>query len=80
MNRSYMNRSSASLAIAAALALGGGASIAPARAAPPTVTPTPGYDARLQQRTTAPVIYAPAAPAPQPVLRRHKKHRHDSAH
>ncbi len=38
---------------AALLALGGFAALAPARAAPPTVTPSPGYDARLQEQHAA---------------------------
>src|SRR6266404_3803837 len=47
-----------SLAVAALMALGGWAVVAPARAAPPTVTPSPGYDARLQeQRAAASAIY-----------------------
>ena len=45
-----MKRCCASLAIAVVAALGGWASLAPANAAPPTVTPSPGYDARLQEQ------------------------------
>ena len=45
-----MKRFYAKLAIAAAVALGGSASMMPASAAPPTVTPSPGYDARLQEQ------------------------------
>jgi hypothetical protein len=54
--------------------------LAPARAAPPTVTPSPGYDARLQEQRAAPSVYPPAAPAPRPVHRRHVRRAHDAAH
>jgi hypothetical protein len=67
-------------AIAAGVALGGGVLLAPASAAPPTVTPSPGYDARLQEQHAAstaagPVIYQPVAP----VHRRHVKRAHGDA-
>jgi hypothetical protein len=77
-----MKRFYASCAIAAVVALGGLASMAPANAAPPTVTPTPGYDARLQEQraAAAPVIYDPVVRAPKPVLRRHVKRNYGSAH
>ena len=39
--------------------------VAPARAVPPTVTPSPGYDARLQESRSASTIYMPA-PRPRP--------------
>lgn len=46
-------------------------------AAPPTVTPSPGYDARLQeQRAAAATIYQPAVPISRPISRRHIRHRH----
>jgi hypothetical protein len=78
--RNDMTRFDASLAAAAIAALGGWVLVAPANAAPPTVTPSPGYDARLQeQRTAAPVIYQPVAPAPVPVHRRHPKRTNDGA-
>jgi len=61
----------APLAIAAIL---GWALLIPAHAAPPTVTPSPGYDARLQeQRTTAVRTYEPAAPVTKPVAPRRAK-------
>jgi hypothetical protein len=44
-----MKRFYPSLAVAALMVLGGSAFVAPASAAPPTVTPSPGYDARLQE-------------------------------
>jgi hypothetical protein len=67
------------LAVAAVAALGGWAAMAPASAAPPTVTPSPGYDARLQEQRAAPGIHEPAAPGPGPVIRRHAR-RHHRAH
>ena len=47
------------------------ASLMPARAAPPTVTPSPGYDARLQEQRAA----SRAADAPIAKPRRVKKPR-----
>jgi len=47
----------------------------PAHAVPPTVTPSPGYDARLQEqraRSQAPVL-APAGTAAKPSASRRKK-------
>lgn len=66
-------------AIAAVVALGGLALMAPASAAPPTVTPSPGYDARLQEQRAARTYYEPVAPDPRPLLRRHPKRTHHSA-
>jgi hypothetical protein len=40
-------------AIALGAALFGGAAVGPAIAAPPTVVPSPGYDARLQEQRAA---------------------------
>jgi hypothetical protein len=81
-----MNRFCASLATAAAVVLGGLLPMVPASAAPPTVTPSPGYDARLQeQRATQ--TYSASAPVsepvvrhPQPQPRHHAKRVHDGAH
>jgi hypothetical protein len=70
-----MKRYDMSLAIALALAFGG-LVLAPANAAPPTVTPSPGYDARLQEQHDASRI----APAPLPVHRRHVRRVHGQAH
>jgi hypothetical protein len=74
----------AGLAIAVVVALGAGASIVPASAAPPTVTPSPGYDARLQEQRAARTIYEPAyepaVPYAKPVSRRRVKRIHDGAH
>jgi hypothetical protein len=76
--RNAMKRFYASCAIAAAVALGGWASVMPANAAPPTVTPSPGYDARLQEQraATAPVIYEPVIRPGKPVSRRHVNRPH----
>jgi hypothetical protein len=54
------------------LAFGGWALIVPAYAVPPTVTPSPGYDARLQEQRNATTVYQPAAP----VVPARKPHRH----
>jgi hypothetical protein len=66
-----------SLAIAVAL----GGQMIPARAAPPTVTPSPGYDARLQEsHAPSRTYYEPAVRIPTPVHRRHVKRVHDGVH
>jgi hypothetical protein len=79
--RKCMNRFYTSCVIAAVAALGSW--IAPANAAPPTVTPSPGYDARLQEQRAAQKIYEPVAPAVRPlkpVSRRPVKHIHHDAY
>jgi hypothetical protein len=64
------------LAIAVALMIfGGGMPMIPAHAAPPTVTPSPGYDARLQEQHAAASAHQPAAPVHP---RRVRRHRHDA--
>lgn len=70
-----MKRFYANCAIAALVALGGLASVVPAGAAPPTVTPSPGYDARLQEQRTA-RTYRPAVTIANPVRRRPVKRIH----
>lgn len=72
-----MNDMKRRCAIAAILmTLCSGAFFAPARAAPPTVTPSPGYDARLQEQHAASTAQPPA---PAPVSRRRgRRHRHDA--
>jgi hypothetical protein len=70
-----MKRFYAKCAMVAVAALGGWSLLTPAQAAPPTVTPSPGYDARLQQQRAA----LTAAPAPTPMAPRVKR-RHRSAH
>ena len=75
-----MKRFYASLAIAAVMALVGWASLTPADAAPPTVTPSPGYDARLQEQRAAQRNYEPVVRYPRPVSRRHARRIHGDAH
>ena len=74
-----MKQFCASLALAAVMACGGTLT-APARAAPPTVTPTPGYDARLQEQRAAQSYYEPVVRAPAAMHRRHVRRHHDGAH
>jgi hypothetical protein len=51
--------------------------ISQVQAAPPTVTPSPGYDARLQEQRAASRL-APTDPVIRPVYRRHHARRsHD---
>ena len=60
----------------AVLAIAGWLSVIPAHAAPPTVTPSPGYDARLQeQRAATPTVQPSVAPVvtPTPPRRGKKK-------
>ena len=73
-----MKRFYACFAIAAVAAFVG--QMMPANAAPPTVVPSPGYDARLQDSRAAPTYYEPALRYPAPVHRRHVKRAHDGAH
>ena len=54
-----------------AVILAGSASLTPAHAVPPTATPSPGYDARLQEQRAA----SRAAVAPVVKPRRVKKPR-----
>ncbi len=63
-------------AIIAVAALGGWTLLAPAQAAPPTVTPSPGYDARLQQQRAA----LTAAPVTTTLAPRSVKLRHGNPH
>ena len=74
-----MKRICASLAVAALMAFCGSTGIAPANAAPPTVTPSPGYDARLQEQRAAGRIYEPMVRYPRPVSRRHARRIHGGA-
>jgi hypothetical protein len=67
-------------AVALFLALGTAALVVPANAAPPTVTPSPGYDARLQEQRAAQPTYQPVAPAPKRLVRRHRKRTRHGAH
>jgi hypothetical protein len=57
------------IALAAITAISAGVFVAPARAVPPTATPSPGYDARLQESRgggSATTIYTPAPRPPKP--------------
>jgi hypothetical protein len=75
-----MNRSYAAFGIAA-FALIASARFGLALAAPPTVVPSPGYDARLQeQRKAAASTPVVQAPGPGPVERPPARHRHHRAH
>jgi hypothetical protein len=59
-----------------AVAALGWASLIPAQAAPPTATPSPGYDARLQEQRAARAVREPWMPIVKPVPpRRGKKAR-----
>lgn len=62
-----------SLALTAAV-LAGWASLIPAQAVPPTVTPSPGYDARLQEQREAQRVHAD--PIAKPVAKRRGKKTH----
>jgi hypothetical protein len=61
-------------AVALAATLIGSTFFTPATAAPPTVVPSPGYDARLQEQRAA-LQRAAAQRGYQPVYRRPHKHR-----
>lgn len=73
-----MYRWGAAVAILALATVGG--SLSQVRAAPPTVTPSPGYDARLQEQRKAAANAEPVEPAPVPVVRRHPKRTLHLAH
>jgi hypothetical protein len=60
----------------AVVALGGWVSMLPAYAAPPTVSPSPGYDSRLQEQRTGPAVYEPDTRYRRPVSRRRVKRTH----
>jgi hypothetical protein len=63
-------------AVALGAALMASASIGPALAAPPTVVPSPGYDARLQEQRAASQRVEPPRPAPDPAPRRKPRPHH----
>jgi hypothetical protein len=77
--RNDVKRFCASLALVAVTALGGRVLVVPANAAPPTVTPSPGYDARLQEQRARRTIDEPVMRPAKPVARRHVKRIHDGA-
>ena len=66
-----MKRFDAGLAVAAIAAFG--CLAAPAIAAPPTVTPSPGYDARLQESRAVRTVHEPVMRAPKPISRHRAK-------
>lgn len=53
-------------------AIGIGAALTPAHAVPPTVTPSPGYDARLQESRRGSAT-TNVTPAPRPAKPKPKK-------
>jgi hypothetical protein len=58
----------------AVAAFAGWVLLIPAQAAPPTATPSPGYDARLQeQRAASARIYEPVAPVTKSVASRRSR-------
>ena len=62
------------VALLAVTAFAGWLSLIPAHAAPPTVTPSPGYDSRLQeQRTNSVRVDEQVAPVVKPVAPRRTK-------
>ena len=73
-----MRRFYPSLAVAALVAFTG--FVAPASAAPPTVTPSPGYDARLQEQRAASTLYEPGLRYRKPTFRHRVKRIHRGAH
>jgi hypothetical protein len=61
-------------ALLAVAVIAGWLSLIPAHAAPPTVTPSPGYDARLQeQRAASQAVQQPVAPIVTPAAPRRGK-------
>ena len=62
------------------MGLGGWSFVMPASAAPPTVTPSPGYDARLQEQRAASTIYEQGLRYRKPVFRHRVKRIHRGAH
>jgi hypothetical protein len=71
-----MNRLGAAFA---ALALATAGLFSQVHAAPPTVTPSPGYDARLQEQHAV-LSAQPVEPAPAPMVQRHRKRTHHATH
>ena len=67
-----MKRTGLALMSVAALAIWG--SLIPAYAVPPTVTPSPGYDARLQERRATQRKYVEPTLKPAPKRRGKKPH------
>jgi hypothetical protein len=59
--------------------VGGAAAIGSASAAPPTVTPSPGYDARLQEQRAA-AARGPVLRVRKPVFHRRARRIHHELH
>ena len=74
-----MKRFSAVLGVAAVVSFAGWVSTAPARSAPPTVTPSPGYDARFQEQRNASTVHLPDASVRNRLSRRRVKRMHHDA-
>ena len=73
-------KSTNAISVSAAVAALGWAMMVAASAAPPTVTPSPGYDARLQEQRAALNHRAPAYQAfvsRRPARRHHHRRMHD---
>jgi hypothetical protein len=73
-------KSNHAVSLSAAAAALGWAMMAAASAAPPTVTPSPGYDARLQEQRAAQNHRAPAyqgVVSRRPIHRHHHRRMHD---
>jgi len=66
-------------AVSAAVTLAIFGLLSQASAAPPTVTPSPGYDARLQEQRNA-ASSQPAASVPAPVVKHHVRQIHHPKH
>ena len=60
-------------AFLAMVVLAGWATLIPAHAAPPTATPSPGYDARLQEQRAASRAYERGTPVTKPMPSRRTK-------
>jgi hypothetical protein len=71
-----MKRFYGALALGATLSFMGSALIGPAMAAPPTVVPSPGYDARLQEQRAASQRVESPKPTYDPAPRRKPKPHH----
>jgi hypothetical protein len=68
--RNEMKRFCAGCAV---VAFGGWVFVATANAAPPTATPSPGYDARLQEQRAARTVYEPVIRTSRPISRHRAK-------
>jgi hypothetical protein len=71
-----MTRISAAFAGMALMMAGVTIGVSEIHAAPPTVVPSPGYDARLQESRSAPMAAPPAHAMPAVAYSRHRKRMH----